>query len=85
MEKTQQINQLPPEGLSRWRQLKNFIPFSHETWRKLVLAGKAPAPTRMGTRCTYWKNSEILEFLADIPGYRAPAKRKTTSSLKTGG
>lgn len=76
---------LPAEGLSRWRQLKAFVPFSHETWRKLVLAGRAPQPTRMGIRCTYWKNSEVLEFLADIPNYRASEESKTPETLRQGG
>ena len=76
---------LPAEGLSRWRQLKAFVPFSHETWRKMVLAGRAPQPTRMGVRCTYWKNSEILEFLQDIPNYRSSQKETPPNSLRKGG
>ena len=76
---------LPCDGMSRWRTLSPFIPFSRETFRKLVLAGKAPQPHKMGVRCTYWKNSEILEFLADIPGYRAPQKAKTPKTLSQGG
>lgn len=76
---------LPSDGMSRWRVLSPFIPFSRETFRKLVLAGKAPAPTRMGTRCTYWRNEDILEFLQDIPGYRASQKAETPSSSRKGG
>lgn len=76
---------LPSGGLSRWRQLKAFIPFSYETFRKMVNAGKAPAKITNGIRCTYWRNDEIIEFLKDIPGYRASRKDKTPSTARTGG
>lgn len=33
---------LPAIGLSKWAQIAPFIPCCRETWRKLVLAGKAP-------------------------------------------
>lgn len=76
---------LPPDGMSRWRTLSPFIPFTRETFRKLVLAGKAPQPIKFGTRCTYWKNDEILEYLADIPGYKVSTKSKTPKTLRQGG
>lgn len=85
MEKTQQINQLPPEGLSRWRQIKPFVNLSQECWRIKGLAGTAPQPIRVGIRCTFYQNSEVLKFLADPINYRAPQNDKTPSSLKTGG
>lgn len=75
---------LPPGGLSRWRQIKPFVPFTQETWRKLVIAGKAPQPVKMGIRCTFWKNDEVIAFLANIPLYRA-VKDKTPSTARTGG
>ncbi len=80
-----QNNSLPCDGLSRWRSLSSHIPFSRETFRKLVLAGKAPQPLKMGIRCTYWRNSDILEFLKDIPGYQAPQKVETPKTLRQGG
>ena len=85
MEKTQQINYLPPDGLSRWRQIKPFVNLSQECWRLKGLDGTAPPPVRMGIRCTFYQNSEVLKFLADPVSYRAPQKAETPSSLKTGG
>ena len=61
---------LPVDGMSRWSQIKPFSPFSRETFRKMVVAGKAPQPIRMGMRCTFWKNSELHEFFQNPLGYR---------------
>lgn len=38
---------LPAVGMSRWEQLRHFIPVSRETWRQLVIAGRAPKPVRL--------------------------------------
>lgn len=65
---------LPKIGKSRWAQLKFFIPVSRETWRQMVLEGKAPQPQRLSARCTVWDNAEIHRWLADPTGYRATAK-----------
>lgn len=56
---------LPTVGLSRWANLSPFVAVSRETWRKLVMAGKAPQPKRLGERCTVWDNSEVHEWLRD--------------------
>jgi len=61
---------LPIDGMSRLGQFKKFLPFSRETFRKLSNAGKAPAPIRMGVRCTFYRNREIHEFLMDPLNYR---------------
>ena len=61
---------LPADGMSRLGQLKKFLPFSRETFRKLSRDGKAPQPIRMGVRCTFWKNSELHEFFQNPLGYR---------------
>ena len=85
MQKTHVINQLPPEGLSRWKQVKSLVNLSQEAWRIKGLAGTAPQPIRVGIRCTFYQNSEVLRFLADPINYKAPPNNKTPSSLKTGG
>lgn len=64
---------LPPVGLSRWSQLEPLIPITKETWRKLGLAGKAPAPIRMGERCTFYQNAEVLKWIADPLNYTQDA------------
>ncbi len=66
------ILNLPMVGLFRFGQIEPFLPFSRETWRKLVKAGKAPAPIRMSNRCTVWAAAAIHEFLCDPINYRAP-------------
>jgi prophage regulatory protein len=61
---------LPPEGMSRWSQLSQFVGVSRETWRKLVLAGRAPAPVRLSERCSLYQNAQIHAWLADPLNYR---------------
>jgi len=62
---------LPFLGMSRWSQIKHFVPFSKEKFRQLSLVGKAPKPIRMGTRCTFYQNKELHKFLENPLGYRA--------------
>jgi predicted DNA-binding transcriptional regulator AlpA len=61
---------LPPVGMSRWQQLDQIVPVSRETWRKLCLAKRAPAPIRLSERCTMYANAEVHRWLADPVGYR---------------
>lgn len=62
---------LPIVGMSRWQQLRHFVPVSRETWRKLGLAGRAPAAIRLSDRCSLYPNTEVHRWLADPVGYRA--------------
>jgi predicted DNA-binding transcriptional regulator AlpA len=62
---------LPLIGKSRFSQFKQFLPFSRETFAKLVRSGKAPKAERMGARCTYYSNEELHKFLADPLNYKA--------------
>lgn len=61
---------LPRDGMSRWQQLSHFVPVSRETWRKLGLAGRAPAAIRLSERCSLYPNAEVHRWLADPIGYR---------------
>lgn len=61
---------LHPDGLYRWSELKEVLPVGRETWRLKVIAGHAPQPVRLGTRCTSWRGSDVLVWLADPDGYR---------------
>ena len=60
---------LPDIGWSRYSQFKQFLPFSRETFRKLVRDRKAPQPLRMGIRCTMYSNAELNRFLANPMSY----------------
>jgi predicted DNA-binding transcriptional regulator AlpA len=62
---------LPKDGVSRFGQIEAFLPFSRETWRKLVRDGKAPQPIKMGERCTVYRNADVHAWLADPVNYRA--------------
>jgi len=62
---------LPKDGVSRFNQLEPFLPFSKETWRKLVQAKKAPQPIKIGLRCTVYQNPEVHRWLSDPTNYRA--------------
>ncbi len=62
---------IPTPGKSRWRKVAKHSPVSRETFRKLSKEGKAPQPERMGIRCTFYDNEEILKWLADPVNYRA--------------
>ena len=64
--------QIHPDGLYRWKEFADRIPFSRETWRKRVLSGTAPASIRIGGACTVWKGAAILAWLDDPTGYRQP-------------
>lgn len=61
---------LPTVGMSRWEQLRHFIPVSRETWRQLVLAGKAPQPVRLTERCTMYDNVAVHRWLAAPTDFR---------------
>lgn len=61
---------LPSVGMSRWGQLRQFIPVSREKWRQLVIAGKAPQPIKLSDRCTMYSNPEVHRWLADPVSYR---------------
>lgn len=59
------IDTLPLVGHSRWKQIEPFVGVSRETWRQRCLAGRAPQPIVLTSRCTVWKNSEVHEYLRD--------------------
>lgn len=62
---------LPEIGMCRWDTLRRFIPLSRESWRKLVIAGKAPQPVKLSARCTMYPNAEVHRWLADPAAYQA--------------
>lgn len=62
---------LPAIGMSRWEQLRHFVPLSRESWRKLVNAGRAPKAVKLSARCTMYSNAEVHRWLTDPAGYAA--------------
>jgi prophage regulatory protein len=69
--KHKQTISLPIDGFSRQRQVLQFFPASRETWRKLVLEGRAPQPIHISPRFTAYSNAELHKFFADPLSYRA--------------
>lgn len=64
---------LMPEGLYQWEVFADRVPYTRETWRVKMDEGKAPRPIRLTARCTVWRGSDILAWLADPLGWRAPS------------
>ncbi|MFM0049885.1 AlpA family phage regulatory protein [Caballeronia grimmiae] len=63
---------LPLDGFTRWSDLKQFVPLSHESIRQRELKGRFPKRVQLGSaRCVAWPNREIHRWLADPAGYRA--------------
>lgn len=65
-----EVVRILPEGLYRWNEVKEFLPFSREKWRLLMKEGKAPALIKLSSTCAVWRGSDVLEWLADPVGYR---------------
>lgn len=63
---------LPLDGFSRWRDLRQFIPLSHEAVRQRELVGRFPKRVQLGSaRSVGWANREIHRWLADPQNYKA--------------
>jgi prophage regulatory protein len=65
LENTRSTGPLPAGGLSRWKTIEPFIPFSRETYRVKAIAGVVPKPIRLGGRMTVFCNDEINSWLAN--------------------
>lgn len=64
---------LPTTGLSKWPQIKPFLPIGRETWRKLGLEGKAPRPIKLSETCAVYRNESVLRWIADPLNYTEDA------------
>lgn len=72
LEMTQVNNEtLPQIGLSRWHQIARFVGVSRESWRKLVLQGRAPQKIQLGEGTSLYSNIEVHKWLANPIEYRA--------------
>ena len=61
---------LPPlteNRLIRLPEVLEILPIARSTWWGWVASGKAPAPVRLGNRCTCWRYSEVIA-LAELEG-----------------
>lgn len=55
--------------LLRLKQVLEIVPVSKSTWWSWVADSKAPAPIKLG-RCTCWRYSDIMDFIAEREGNR---------------
>lgn len=67
---------LPSIGKSRWSKIAGFSPVCREKFRTLSKQGRAPQPERMGIRCTYYDNAEVLRWLADPLNYEVSTEEE---------
>ncbi|OUL92943.1 helix-turn-helix transcriptional regulator [Paraburkholderia hospita] len=66
---------LPLDGYSRWRDLRKFVPLSHESVRQRELKGRFPKRVQLGSaRCAAWPNRELHRWFSDPMNYRAEGK-----------
>ncbi|WP_253947389.1 helix-turn-helix transcriptional regulator [Paraburkholderia xenovorans] len=61
---------LLPGGLSRFNDIKPYLPVSRETWRLMVIAGSAPQLIRLKPRSTVWHNDEVNAWLANPAAFK---------------
>ena len=60
--------ELPKDGLVRAWVVLHFYPVSDEHLRKQILAGKFPAPIKIGKRAVAWRASDVRAFLDGFKG-----------------
>lgn len=54
----------PNTGFIRQSHILEVVPFSAATLWRMVRAGTFPAPTKLSTRVTAWRVSQIREWMA---------------------
>lgn len=57
------LKYLPLQGMSRASQLLPFIPFSKTTLFEWSKDGRFPAPVKLSSTITAWRNSEVIAWL----------------------
>lgn len=50
------------DRLLRIKEVLKIIPVSKSTWWKWIREGKAPQPIHLGTRCTFWRHSDLIDL-----------------------
>lgn len=57
------VKLLPPQGMSRARDILPFLPFGRTTLHEWSRDGRFPASVRLSPTMVAWTNSEVLEWL----------------------
>lgn len=54
---------LPPQGLSRAKDILPLLPFKRASLWKFVKDGTFPQPVRVTGGITAWRNKDVIEWL----------------------
>lgn len=57
-----------PNRLIRLKEVLKIVPVAASTWWSWVACSKAPAPVRLGTRCTCWRYSDVIALSNGVEG-----------------
>jgi len=63
------VKLLPPQGMSRAKDILPFLPFGRTTLHEWSQNGKFPASIKLSPTMVAWRNNDVLEWLSshDIP------------------
>lgn len=59
----QTLSLLPPQGMSRARDILPYLPFGRTTLHEWSKDGKFPASIKLSPTIVAWRNAEVLEWL----------------------
>ena len=54
---------LPPQGMSRAKDILPFLPFSNTTLFEWSRDGRFPAPVKLSPTMTAWRNADVIAWL----------------------
>jgi predicted DNA-binding transcriptional regulator AlpA len=57
-------NFLPPQGMSRAKDILPFLPFGRTTLHEWSQNGRFPASIKLSPTMVAWRNSDVLEWLS---------------------
>ena len=60
------ILHLPPQGLSRAKDILPFLPFGRTTLHEWSKDGRFPASTKLSPTMVAWRNCEVLDWLSRV-------------------
>lgn len=60
---TKSVLYLPPQGLSRAKDILPFLPFGRTTLHEWSKEGRFPASIKLSPTMVAWRNAEVLEWL----------------------
>lgn len=56
-------NILPPQGMSRAKDILHFLPFSRTTLHEWSNNGKFPASIKLSSNMVAWRNIDVINWL----------------------